>query len=48
MLILRTLTIERMHGYTIAQHIARVSNNALVVEKGRFTLLWSACNARAG
>jgi PadR family transcriptional regulator PadR len=34
MLILRTLTIERMHGYAIAQHIARVSNNALVVEKG--------------
>ena len=34
MLILRTLTIERMHGYAIAQHIARVSNNALLVEKG--------------
>ena len=33
MLILRTLTIERMHGYAIAQHIARVSNN-VVVEKG--------------
>jgi transcriptional regulator len=34
MLILRTLAIERMHGYAIAQHIARVSNNALLVEKG--------------
>jgi transcriptional regulator len=34
MLILRTLTIERMHGYAIAQHIARVSNNALLIEKG--------------
>jgi PadR family transcriptional regulator, regulatory protein PadR len=34
MLILRTLTIERMHGYAIAVHIARVSKQALVVEKG--------------
>ncbi|HEY7501196.1 MAG TPA: PadR family transcriptional regulator [Vicinamibacterales bacterium] len=34
MLILRTLTIERMHGYAIAQHIARVSQNALLIEKG--------------
>src|SRR5262245_60427578 len=34
MLILRTLAIERMHGYAIAQHIARVSNDALQVEKG--------------
>jgi transcriptional regulator len=34
MLILRTLTIERMHGYAIAQHIARVSNDALQIEKG--------------
>jgi len=34
MLILRTLTVERMHGYAIAQHIARVSRNALLIEKG--------------
>jgi PadR family transcriptional regulator, regulatory protein PadR len=34
MLILRTLTVERMHGYAIAQHIARVSNDALLIEKG--------------
>jgi transcriptional regulator len=34
MLILRTLAVERMHGYAIAQHIARVSNDALQVEKG--------------
>jgi PadR family transcriptional regulator PadR len=34
MLILRTLIVERMHGYAIAQHIARVSNNVLQVEKG--------------
>ena len=34
MLILRTLAIERMHGYAIAQHIARVSKNALLIEKG--------------
>jgi PadR family transcriptional regulator PadR len=34
MLILRTLTVERMHGYAIAQHIARVSNDALLIEMG--------------
>ena len=34
MLILRTLDVERMHGYAIAQHIARVSNQAFLVEKG--------------
>jgi PadR family transcriptional regulator len=34
MLILRTLTIERMHGYAITQHIARVSKGAFVIEKG--------------
>jgi PadR family transcriptional regulator PadR len=34
MLILRTLTLQRMHGYAIAQHIARVSHDALQVEKG--------------
>jgi PadR family transcriptional regulator, regulatory protein PadR len=34
MLILRTLAIERMHGYAIAQHIARVSNQAPLIEKG--------------
>ena len=34
MLILRTLAIERMHGYAVARHIERVSNNALLIEKG--------------
>ena len=34
MLILRTLAVERMHGYAIAQHIARVSKDVLQVEKG--------------
>jgi transcriptional regulator len=34
MLILRTLTLQSMHGYAIGQHIARVSNDALQVEKG--------------
>ena len=34
MLILRTLTVERMHGYGIAQHIGKVSQDVLKVEKG--------------
>jgi PadR family transcriptional regulator len=34
MLILRTLTVERMHGYAIAQHIASMSQDVLKVEKG--------------
>ena len=33
MLILRTLTLDRMHGYAIAQHIGRTSRDALKVEK---------------
>ncbi len=34
MLILRTLTLERMHGYAIQQHLARVSHDVLQIEKG--------------
>ena len=34
MLILRTLTIDRMHGYAVAQHISRTSNDVLRIEKG--------------
>ena len=34
MLILRTLTIESLHGYAIAQHIARLSQDVLQVEQG--------------
>jgi PadR family transcriptional regulator, regulatory protein PadR len=34
MLILQTLTVGPMHGYAIAQHIARTSQDALKVEKG--------------
>jgi transcriptional regulator len=34
MLILRTLDVEPMHGYGIAQHIQRLSKAALKVEEG--------------
>jgi transcriptional regulator len=34
MLILRTLDIEPMHGYAIAQHIHRLSREALTIEEG--------------
>ena len=34
MLILQTLTIQPMHGYAIAQHIAKRSDSVLKVEQG--------------
>ena len=34
MLILRTLTLQPMHGYAIAQHIERLSQDVLTVEQG--------------
>jgi PadR family transcriptional regulator, regulatory protein PadR len=34
MLVLRTLDIEPLHGYAIAQHINRLSRDALKVEEG--------------
>ncbi|MEM8944582.1 MAG: PadR family transcriptional regulator [Planctomycetota bacterium] len=34
MLILKTLTSGRAHGYAIARHIQQVSRDALVVEEG--------------
>jgi PadR family transcriptional regulator len=34
MLILRTLTVQPMHGYGIAQHIGRTSEDVLKIEKG--------------
>ena len=34
MLILQTLTLQPMHGYAIAQHIARLSDAVLKVEQG--------------
>ena len=34
MLILRTLDIQPMHGYGIAQHIHRISREALTIEEG--------------
>ena len=34
LLILQTLSIRPLHGYGIAQHIARLSNDALSVEQG--------------
>jgi PadR family transcriptional regulator len=34
MLILRTLDVAPMHGYAIAQHIHRLSSDALKIEEG--------------
>lgn len=34
MLILKTLSIERMHGYAIAQHIQQISADVLTIEEG--------------
>ena len=34
MLILQTLTVQPMHGYAIAQHIERLSDDVLAVEQG--------------
>jgi len=34
MLILQSLTVQPMHGYAIAQHIERLSNDVLSVEQG--------------
>jgi PadR family transcriptional regulator len=34
MLILRTLDVEPMHGYAIAQHIHRLSREILMIEEG--------------
>src|SRR5690242_11665702 len=34
MLILRTLTLGSLHGYAIAQHIAKLSDGVLKVEQG--------------
>jgi transcriptional regulator len=34
MLVLRTLDVEPMHGYAIAQHIQRISRDALRIEEG--------------
>src|ERR1041385_4149135 len=34
MLILHTLTVQPMHGYAIAQHIARLSEDVFTVEQG--------------
>ena len=34
MLILKTLTVQPMHGYAIAQHIERRSEDVLTIEQG--------------
>ena len=34
MLILKTLTVQAMHGYGLAQHIQRLSHDVLQVEEG--------------
>jgi transcriptional regulator len=34
MLVLRTLSVQSLHGYAISQHIARMSEGVLKVEQG--------------
>ena len=34
MLVLRTLTVQDMHGYGIAQHLRRVTDDVIQVEEG--------------
>ena len=34
MLILKTLSVQAMHGYGIAQHLQRLSNDVIQVEEG--------------
>ena len=34
MLVLQTLTLQSMHGYAIAQHIERLSEDVLTIEQG--------------
>ena len=34
MLILKTLSVQPMHGYAIAQHIERLSNGVFAIEQG--------------
>ena len=34
MLVLKTLSVQPMHGYAIAQHIERLSNGVFAVEQG--------------
>src|SRR3954469_14806531 len=34
MLVLRTLTVQSLHGYAISQHIAKLSDGVLKVEQG--------------
>jgi DNA-binding PadR family transcriptional regulator len=46
MLILRTLTVQSMHGYGIAQHISKTSQEVLKIEKGSLYRRWSGWSAR--
>jgi PadR family transcriptional regulator, regulatory protein PadR len=34
MMVLKTLTVQPLHGYGIAQHIKRLSNDVLHIEEG--------------
>ena len=34
MLVLKTLSVQSMHGYGIAQHLQRLSNDVLKIEEG--------------
>src|SRR4051812_45159521 len=34
MLVLRTLSVQSLHGYAVAQHIAKLSDGVLRVEQG--------------
>ena len=34
MLVLKTLSVQSLHGYAIAQHIGRLSDDVLTIEQG--------------
>jgi transcriptional regulator len=34
MLVLKTLTVQSMHGYALARHIQQASHNVLTIEEG--------------
>jgi len=47
-LILKTLSIESMHGYGIAQHIQMLSADVLTIEEGSLFRRCSGCSSRDG
>ena len=48
MLILKTLSIESMHGYGIAQHIQMLSADVLTIEEGSLYPALRGCSSRDG